>query len=203
MTPVAPAPRKGKARRPKADVPTIISMVLAVVALGWAVYAYLYPRPTPAEPNAARPPVAATPSASTASPTSATDHQASGKPGLIGTVTSWWHSFNDRVERDRHGVPWWQLVFAWCLLIGYLVAQGRDGDHPVLFILVGGGAYMWYFWPSWRWFGDVLTPVATMIAVLAAAVSAPVSVAVTPDAATKAEPSTQDSGHRIHQLAPT
>jgi hypothetical protein len=164
---VAAERRKRKEPRPRADIATIISALLAVVALGWGVYAYLCPRPTPAESQViAKPPAPVSPQATNSTPpgTTARLPAASIKPGgTVATVRSWWHSFNVRVERDRHGVPWWQLALAWCLIIGFLLFHNRDSDHPGRWVVIGGAAYMYYFWPSLSWFGATMTPIATAI----------------------------------------
>ena len=103
----------------------------------------------------------------------ATAHQAatSNPAGIVASFKSWRRSLNNRLEHDRLGVPWWQLALAWCLLIGSLYFSTRYDSHQVFYVLVGGMAYIWYFWPSLSWFGVTLTPIATLVACFIAIVS--------------------------------
>ena len=140
----------GRSRRPRSDHATLLSLVVATVALGWTIYAYYFP---PAAP------VAVPPSVSTSSEASAPSPAASSSPtslsretdgrgsGALGWADDVWTRMSDRYEHDRNNRSAWSLLLVWCFMSCLMLWLIADGLR-VLAMPVAQLAYIYYYSPS-------------------------------------------------------
>lgn len=166
------APRR--ARRPRSDHATILSLVVAVLALGWTIYAYYYPQTAP---TAVPPPI---PTSSVAPGPSATVGSSAPKASPSRQIGDWvssaggwaddaWARLSDRYENDRHDRSRWSLLFTWCLMTGLMLWLIADGLRVVAMPLMQL-AYLYYYSPSLSGWGIAVSIVGSVLGTIAAVV---------------------------------
>lgn len=152
------------------------SLLVAVLALGWTIYAYYYPQ---AAPEAVSP---STPSSVPApAPSSAVTSLASTSPASplrnpddpVRSAGSWatatWTKLSGRYERDRHDRSVWSLMLAWGLLTGLMLWFIADGMR-VLAMPLMQLFYLHYYSPSLNAWGVVACIIGAVLATAAAVI---------------------------------
>lgn len=158
-------------RRPRSDRATLLGTVIAVLALGWSIYAYYYPQPS----SVAQPPPASSSASAIPSPRQTDSSRSPGGQleGWASEVTDFaakaWDRFGERSEHDRHSSSWWSLLVAWLLLTGLVLWMISD-DLPFLLAPLSQVGYVYYFWPSLSLFGVIVTIIGGVLATAAAGI---------------------------------
>jgi len=180
--------------RPRSDVATIVSTLIAILALAWSVYAYYYPRPAP-DPNAYHPAPASDPNAkpsayASASATARPSATPSGDSQKVEQPSSWysefkrdverwsqgtvafakrfWQRAQERSERDRHDRSWWALTLIWIAIMLTVSVTLSEEPLPLVSIPLVDALYIYYFWPSLAWWGVIICIVAGVLWTFAA-----------------------------------
>ncbi|MER7471717.1 hypothetical protein [Micromonospora sp. NPDC000018] len=152
--------------RPKSDHATLVSAIIALLALVWGVFAYYFPRPAPTPAVS----VISTPAPAMNTPTPSS--HVSGAPSISGDSAAkaalapppWYERLSQRLERDRRGQSWWELALAWLLVMGFLLWRTIVHFDRVMWIPIFGVAFIYHFWPSLSWWGVTTSAVGGVIA---------------------------------------
>ncbi|MBB4960255.1 hypothetical protein [Micromonospora polyrhachis] len=149
--------------RPKSDRATVVSTIIALLALGWGVYAYYFPPAAPAPPAAATTPAAGAATSSTPSP-SAEPGPSDSVPRALKAIPAAFERFSQRAERDRYKQSWWELALAWLFLMGFLVWRSIEYFDRAIWVPLFGAGFIYYFWPSLSWWGVTASTIGGLIA---------------------------------------
>ncbi|WP_148083588.1 hypothetical protein [Micromonospora sp. Llam0] len=141
----------------------MVSVVVALLALGWGVYAYYVPRtaPAPAVSVAASPDPVATVSTPSPNTESAPGNSVA---ETLKTLPAWYERFSRRVERERYEQSWWEIAVAWLLLMGLLVWRTIVYFDRAIWVPVFGLGFIYFFWPSLSWWGVTVSTIGCLIA---------------------------------------
>ena len=153
----------------------MLGTFVAIVALGWAMYAYFFPRPAgeaavPPNPaasvNVSAPPSAGGPPTSSAPAAGAVTEWVSGIATFVRSAATKLHA---RYERDRHDRSGWALLLIWFLWSGVALWTLWE-DMPVLLVPMLVMAYIQYYGPSLSAWGTSVSVVGGIVVTLLAVV---------------------------------
>ncbi|MFI1997034.1 hypothetical protein [Actinoplanes sp. NPDC020271] len=161
-----------RTRRPRSDHATLLSLVVAVLALGWTIYAYYYPQAAPV----AVPPISLSPTTSAPAVTASAPAPPPASPSKqIGAwftrVGDWVDEasakLNDRYDEDRHDRSRWSLLLTWCFMTGLMLWFIADGLRVIVMPLMQL-AYIHYYTPSLSGWGIAASIIGAILATTAA-----------------------------------
>lgn len=151
--------------------------MVAIVALGWTMYAYFYPRPAA---DAAAPPSTSAPAGATESAPASQPVTPSAAATATRKVTNWATGIAERAggaasrlharyERDRYDRSWWALLLIWCAMAG-LALWMLWQEMPFLLVPLLEYAYVDYYGPSLSAWGTTVSIVGGVVVTLIALV---------------------------------
>lgn len=164
-------------RRPRSDRATLLGTVIAIIALGWAIYAYYYPRTASDAAASPRPAASGTAGSSSSAAGSAPAPATTPAPlqrvvmGWAASVSAWASTtvarFYARYERDRYHRSWWALLLIWFAMAAFALWTLFE-DMPFLFVPLVEYAYVDYYGPSLSMWGTAISIVGGIVVTLTA-----------------------------------